>query len=84
MIPDVLVTIATNVLSGLQSILPEVSGLPTAFLTASETVFSMLRTLDFILPVDSIFAVALLIIGFEISLLVFRVVMWGIHFIRGN
>lgn len=66
------------------SVLPTGGALPSGFVDGVHVFFSYVRGLNFLFPVDTLFQVLALILGFNLTMFVIKSVFWVFHLIRGN
>lgn len=58
--------------------------IPTGVATALTSMFSFLNSLSFLIPVSTIGVLLIATMYFQLSLLLFRLIMWVIALVRGN
>jgi len=59
-------------------------GLPTEVITAIASVYSWINAFSFLFPVDTLFEVLTLAIGFYVSIFFFKLINWIINKVRGS
>jgi len=66
------------------SILPDAQILPEAFATAFQWLFGLLWNFDSVVSVDTVITILGLSLAFQASILLFNLIVWIIHLIRGK
>jgi len=65
-------------------LLPVGDNLPTAFADGFRYLFGFLWNFDFLVSVSNVIVILSLTVGFQAAVLLFRLVSWVIHLIRGK
>jgi len=81
MISDAFLSIATYVLGFLALVFPEGSGFPTEVHSSASVIGGYARTLDPVLPFDTLATVLLLLVAVELAVLSFRAIRWMVSHI---
>jgi len=63
--------------------LPPAQPLPTEFVNGIHLMFQYLRGLNFLVPIDQIFAALLVVLSYIAFVWIFEIVLWVIHMYRG-
>jgi len=63
--------------------LPTAQPLPTEFVEGVRLMFSYLRGLDFLIPMDQLFSALVVVVGYLSIVWTFEIALWVLHMYRG-
>jgi len=84
MITNVLINSIVLLLSGILSIWPAGPALPAAFTTSMTTLAGYVTSYSWLINVSALLACLSLVVGFELTMVGVKGVMWLIRTVRGN
>jgi len=81
---SILILLFTTLITGLVTLLPDSSGLPSGVTDAVGRIGGLFSSFDWLLPISLIYTIIVWLLVFELGILAYRFTMWIIHMVRGN